>query len=163
MDREARVSVGPRRNHDGGHQDKVRGGARALPLPRVRLDRRRHHGGVSADRALAAVDKRQRSRTVSCSGSFFYPELAGRRGPRPPGWQPALADAGVDFSALPTDRPVNFDNIERAPQRRAGGGLRLRVAADPVDGRAGVLPRPQQRAPSGTGVVRHTVLLLLHT
>ena len=27
---------------------------------------------------------------MSCSGS---PELAGRRGPRPPGWQPALADA----------------------------------------------------------------------
>ena len=25
MDREARVSVGPHRNHDGGHQDEVRG------------------------------------------------------------------------------------------------------------------------------------------
>ena len=34
VDREARVSVGPRRNHDGGHQDEVRGGARALsPSP----------------------------------------------------------------------------------------------------------------------------------
>ena len=61
---------------------------------------------------VEGLDKPQRSRTVSCSGSFFYPELAGRRGPRPPGWQPALADAGVDFSGLPTDRPVNFDDIE---------------------------------------------------
>ena len=34
----------------------------------------------------------------------------------------------------------------RALQRRAGGGLRLRVAADPVDGRTGVLPRPQALA-----------------
>ena len=32
VDREARVSVGSRRNHDGGHQDEVRGCARALPL-----------------------------------------------------------------------------------------------------------------------------------
>ena len=62
----------------------------------------------------------ERKRTVSCSGSFFYPELAGRRGPRPPGWQPALADAGVDFSGLPTDRPVNFDDIEAFELRNAG-------------------------------------------
>ena len=53
---------------------------------------------------------------MSCLGSFFYPELAGRRC-RPAGWQPALADAGLDFSGLPTDRPVNFDGL-RAPQRR---------------------------------------------
>ena len=76
----------------------------------------------------------ERKRTVSCSGSFFHPKPAGRRGPRPPGWQPALADAGLDFSGL------------RAPQRRASGGLRLRVAANPVGGRTHVL---QQRAPSG--------------
>ena len=61
VDREARVSVGPRRNHDGGHQDEVRGRARALPLPRVRLDRRGHHGGVSADRALAAAGRHARA------------------------------------------------------------------------------------------------------
>ena len=39
------------------HQDEVRGGARALPLPRVRLDRRGHHGGVAANRALAAAGR----------------------------------------------------------------------------------------------------------
>ena len=44
------------------------------------------------------------------------PELAGR----PPGWQPALADAGVDFSGLPTDRPVGFDDIEAFELRNAG-------------------------------------------
>ena len=103
---------------------------------------------------VEGLDKRQRSKTVSCSGSFLYPELAGRRGSRPPGWQPALADAGVDFSGLPTDRP--------APQRRAGGGLRLRVAADPVDGRAGVLPRPPAARPERHWRW-HSVLLLLHS
>ena len=39
----------------------------------------------------------------------------------------------------------------RAPQRRAGGGLRLRVAANPVDGRAGVLPRPPAARPERHG------------
>ena len=62
----------------------------------------------------------ERQKIVSCSGSFFYPELAGRRGRRPAGWQPALADVGVDFSGLPTDRPVNFDDIEAFELRNAG-------------------------------------------
>ena len=59
----------------------------------------------------------ERQKTVSCSGSFFYPEMT-RRGRRPVGWQPA--DAGVDFSGLPTDRPVNFDDIEAFELRNAG-------------------------------------------
>ena len=161
------VRPGPRRNHDGG---------RALPLPRVRLHRRGHHGGVSevdevrphvglqrleghglrhvevalprksaqlprvphvevvgqvsqrlhfprsswptsAQRGgrllrscpskkkaiwnpqnedhrcfmwcvlahclgVEGLNKHQRSKAASCSGSFFYPELAGRRGSR---------------------------------------------------------------------------------
>ena len=65
------------------------------------------------------LDKLQRSKATSCSGSFFYPEMS-RRGRRPAGWQPALADAGVDFSGLPTDRPVNFDDIEAFELRNAG-------------------------------------------
>ena len=108
---------------------------------------------------------RERQKAVSCSDSFFYPELAGRRGPRPPGWQPALADAGVDFSGLPTDRPVGFDDIEAFELRNAG---RVEVFVFVwqqtlwTDGLEyyHVL---QQRAPSGTGVVQHTVLLLLHS
>ena len=107
----------------------------------------------------------ERKKTVSCSGPFFYPELAGRRGRRPAGWQPALADAGVDFSGLPTDRPVNFDDIEAFELRNAG---RVEVFVFVwqqtlwTDGLEyyHVL---QQRAPSGTGVVQHTVLLLLHS
>ena len=71
VDREARVSVGPRRNHDGGHQDEVRGGARALPLPRVRLDRRGHHGGVSADRALAAAGRHARAPAAQRGGRLL--------------------------------------------------------------------------------------------
>ena len=86
--------------------------------------------------------------------SFFYPELAGRRGCRPAGWQPALADAGVDFSGLPTDRPVNFDGLEAFELRNAG---RVEVFVFVwqqtlwTDGLEfyHVL---QQRAPSGTGV-----------
>ena len=35
----------------------------------------------------------ERKRTVSCSGSFFCPEMT-RCGRRAAGWQPALADAG---------------------------------------------------------------------
>ena len=105
----------------------------------------------------------ERQKTVSCSGSFFYPEMTRRR--RPVGWQPALADAGVDFSGLPTDRPVNFDDIEAFELRNAG---RVEVFVFVwqqtlwTDGLEyyHVL---QQRAPSGTGVVRHTVLLLLHS
>ena len=57
---------------------------------------------------------------MSCSGSFFYPEMT-RRGRRPAGWQPALADAGVDFSDLPTDR-LDIEAIEGAGQQ---------VGADP--------------------------------
>ena len=114
---------------------------------------------------VEGLNKHQRSKATSCSGSFFYPELAGHRGPRPPGWQPALADAGVDFSGLPTDRPVNFDDIEAFELRNAG---RVEVFVFVwqqtlwTDGLEyyHVL---QQRAPSGTGVVRHTVLLLLHS
>ena len=56
---------------------------------------------------------------MSCSGSFFYPKMT-RRGRRPAGWQPALADAGVDFSGLPTDRPVGFDDIDAFELRNAG-------------------------------------------
>ena len=101
----------------------------------------------------------ERQKTVSCSGSFFYPEMT-RRGRRPVGWQPALADAGVDFSGLPTDRPVNFDNIEAFKLRNAG---RVEVFVFVwqqtlwTDGLEyyHVL---QQRAPSGTAV-----LLLLHS
>ena len=101
---------------------------------------------------------------MSCSGSFFYPELAGRRGPRPPGWQPALADAGVDFSGLPTDRPVNFDDIEAFELRNAG---RVEVFIFVwqqtlwTDGLEyyHVL---QQRAPSGTGVVQNGHYSLIH-
>ena len=54
----------------------------------------------------------------------------------------------------------------RAPQRRAGGGLRLRVAADPVDGRAGVLPRPPAARPEGGaayGLARGTGWVLENT
>ena len=32
----------------------------------------------------------------------------------------ALADAGVDFSGLPTDRPVGFDDIDAFELRNAG-------------------------------------------
>ena len=49
----------------------------------------------------------------------------------------------TDFSGLPTDRPVNFDDIEAFELRNAGRvEVFVFVAADPVDGRAGVLPRP---------------------
>ena len=100
----------------------------------------------------------ERKKTVSCSGSFFYPELAGRRGRRPTGWQPALADAVVDFSGLPTDRPVNFDDIDAFELCNAG---RVEVFVFVwqqtlwTDGLEyyHVL---QQRAPSGTGVVATT-------
>ena len=71
MDREARVSVGPRRNHDGGHQDEVRGRARALPLPRVRLDRRGHHGSVFFDRALAAAGRHARAPAAQRGGRLL--------------------------------------------------------------------------------------------
>ena len=113
---------------------------------------------------VEGLDKRQRSRTTSCSGSFFYPEMT-RLGRRPAGWQPALADAGVDFSGLPTDRPVGFDDIDAFELRNAG---RVEVFvfvwqrtlwADGLE----YYHVLQQRAPSGTGVVRHTVLLLLHS
>ena len=137
-----------------GHQDKVRGGARALPLPRVRLDRRlaaagRHARAPAAQqggrllgqeeghlknedrrcfmwRVLAhclgveGLNKHQRSKAASCSGSFFYPELAGRRGCRPAGWQPALADAGVDFSGLPTDRSRRGLTLGATPTNTGG-------------------------------------------
>ena len=98
---------------------------------------------------VEGLNKHQRSKAAS-SGSFFYPELA---------------DAGVDFSALPTDRPVNFDDIEAFELRNVG---RVEVFVFVwqqtlwTDGLEyyHVL---QQRVPSGTGVVRHTVLLLLHS
>ena len=63
----------------------------------------------------------------SASPLFLRPSLRRRVGRRAQlqlgvkaGWQPALADAGVDFSGLPTDRPVNFDNIEAFELRNAG-------------------------------------------
>ena len=61
VDRDARVSVGPRRDHDGGHQGEVRGGARALPLPRVRLDRR----------ALAAAGRHARAPAAQQGGRLL--------------------------------------------------------------------------------------------
>ena len=64
VDREARVSVGPRRNHD----DEVRNRARTLPLPQVRLDRRGHHGSVFADRALAAAGRHARAPAAQRGG-----------------------------------------------------------------------------------------------
>ena len=61
MDREARAPIGPRWNHDGGHQDEVRGCARALPPPQVELERRGHHSGVFADCSLAAAGRHARA------------------------------------------------------------------------------------------------------
>ena len=106
---------------------------------------------------VEGLNKHQRSKATSCSGSFFYPEMT-RRGRRPAGWQPALADAGVDFSGLPTDRPVGFDDIEAFELRNAGRVevfVFVRQQTLWADGLEyyHVL---QQRAPSGTGVVRHT-------
>ena len=210
MDREARVSVGPRRNHDGGHQDRFpesdwtvvgitaaylltapsqqladkpappppnEAGGCWKELPETLAKKKAIWNPQNEDHrcfmwcvlahclGVEGLNKHQRSKATSCSGSFFYPELAGRRGPRPPGWQPALADAGVDFSGLPTDRPVNFDDIEAFELRNAG---RVEVFvfvwqqtlwADGLE----YYHVLQQRAPSGTGVVQHTVLLLLHS
>ena len=90
---------------------------------------------------------------MSCSGSFFSPEMT-RRGRRPAGWQPALADAGVDFSGLPTFELRNAGRVEVFvfvwQQTLWTDGLEYYHVL-------------QQRAPSGTGVVQHTVLLLLHS
>ena len=66
-----------------------------------------------------------------------------RRGRRPVGWQPALADAGVDFSGLPTDRPVNFDNIEAFELRNAGRVPGL------LPGAVGARPHPLRHAAGG--------------
>ena len=106
----------------------------------------------------------QRSKATSCSGSFFYPEMT-RRGRRPAGWQPALADAGVDFSGLPTDRPVGFDDIEAFELRNAGREEVFVFVWQRTLGADGLeyYHVLQQCAPSGTGVVQHTVLLLLHS
>ena len=48
---------------------------------------------------VKGLDKTERKRTVSCLGSFFYLEMT-RRGRRPAGWQPALADALLWPAAL---------------------------------------------------------------
>ena len=73
--------------------------------------------------------------------------------PRPaPSWPPRTAPP-----RLLARSGRRWGGLLRPAGSATGGGLRLRVAADPVDGRAGVLPRP---APSGTGVVQNTVLLL---
>ena len=170
MDREARVSVGPRRNHDGGHQDEVRGGAQALPnkaggcwkeLPETLAKKKAMWNTENEDRRcfmwcvlahclrVEGLNKTERKRTVSCSGPFFYPKLAGRQGLRPLGWQPALADAGVDFSGLPTDCPMNFDDIEAFKLRNAG---RVEVF---------VFVSADTTTSSSSALVRHTVLLLL--
>ena len=94
----------------------------------------------------------ERKRTVSCLGSF-YPQMT-RRG-RPEGWQPALADAGVD-------RPVNFDDIEAFGLRNAGR-VEVFVWQQTLWTDGLEYYHVLQRAPSGTGVVRHSVLLLLHS
>ena len=181
MDREARVSVGPRRNHDGGHQDEVRASPTVVgitaaylltapsqqladmpappppneaggcwkELPETLAKKKAIWNPQNEDLRFEGLNKHQRSKAASCSGS--YDPL---RTP-PPGWQPALADAGVDFSGLPTDRPVNFDDIKAFELRNAG---RVEVF---------VFVWQQtlcsSSAPSGTGVVWHTVLLLLHS
>ena len=80
-----------------------------------------------------------------CGGSGQRPQAA-RAPSSTPSW-PAAEDAAPQAGSplWPTRgllRPADGPPRLRAPQRRAGGGLRLRVAADPVDGRAGVLPRP---------------------
>ena len=79
-------------------------------------------------------------------GLRLLAELAGRRGRRPAGWLPALADTGVDFSGLPTDRPVGFDDIEAFELRNAG-----RVEVFVFVWRAGVLPRPPAARPERHG------------
>ena len=94
-------------------------------------------GASSPCLGVEGLSWRQRSNATSCSGSFFYPELAGRRGRRPAGWQPALADAGVDFSGLPTDRPVNFDDIEAFELRNAGRWRSLSSCGSRPCGRTG--------------------------
>ena len=85
--------------------------------------------------------------------------LARRRGPHPPGWQPALADVGVDFSGLPTDRPVGFDDIDAGRVEVFVFMWQRTLWADGLE----YYHVLQQRAPSGTDVVQHTVLLLLHS
>ena len=85
------------------------GGHAHAGLAAVRLERL--HKGQEPLRVLAhclgvkGLNKHQRSKAASCSGSFFYPEMT-RRGRRPGG--------------LPTDRPVNFDDIEAFELRNAG-------------------------------------------
>ena len=97
--------------------------------------------------------------TGSTSSSGQRPRAARtRRGCRSVGWQPSLADAGVDFSGLPTDRFVGFDDIDAFELRNAGR-VEVFVFVRQRTLRADGL----QRAPSGTGVVKHTVLLLLHS
>ena len=112
------------------------------------------------------LDWNQRRKAATCSGSF--PEQARRPGRRPAGWQPALADAGLDFSGLPTDRPVGFEDIDAFERRNAG-----RVEA-PVEVFVFAWQRTQwqdgqeyfhilqQRAPANQGFAEQMALLLLH-
>ena len=110
------------------------------------------------------LTKEQRWKAATCSGSFFYPEQARRPGRRPAGRQPALADAGLDFSGLPTDRPVGFEDID-AFERRNSGRVEVFVFAwqrtQWQDGQE-YFHILQQRAPANQGSAEHTALLLLH-
>ena len=54
---------------------------------------------------------RQRSNATSCSGSFFYPSWPAAADAAPRAGSPLWPTRGWT-SGLPTDRPVNFDDIE---------------------------------------------------
>ena len=107
----------------------------------------------------------ERKKAATCSGgSFLYPELACRPGRRPAGWQPVLADAGLDFSGLPTDRPVGMEDIYAFELRNAG-----KVEVFVFVWQRTLCPDGQeyfhilqQRAPTSHGSAEHTALLLLH-
>ena len=116
MDREARVS-------DGGHQDEVRGGARALPLP-------------ESDWTVVGITAAYLLTALAAAGRHARAPAA-QRGGR------LLADG------------VNFDDIEAFELRNAG---RVEVFVFVwQQTRLEYYHVLQQRAPSGTGVVRHTV------
>ena len=140
-----------------------------LPPPREAAGRscprpwpRRRPSGTLRTRTTAASCG---ASSPTASGSRGSPGRSGKR-PRAarapsstPSW-PAAEDAAPRAGSplWPTRgwtsqacRQLRRHRGLRAPQRRAGGGLRLRVAADPVDGRAGVLPRPPAQRPERHG------------
>ena len=99
----------------------------------------------AAGRSCPRPWPRRRPSAVSCSGSFFYPKMT-RRGRRLAA-RSGRRGGGLLWPADGPPRELRRHRGLRAPQRWAGGGLRLCVAADPVDGRAGVLPRPPAARP----------------